>query len=119
MTALRALAVVLLLPLAAPAAAAAVAQAPAWTVDARVTHYDEAGSVYCAGYSFTVAGETVACSWDLPCGAAIYAEGVYLGTCEDRGLLGWGDPSWIDVYCPGCYWLDAAYAGGVSVEVVP
>lgn len=82
-----------------------------WYTTAAITHFDESGATY-YGYQ-TTEGETFACSWDLPALAKITLPDGTTGYCEDRGggldteAAEKGVDSAVDVYCPGCWWVDA------------
>lgn len=80
---------------------------------ARVTWYQGAG--WTAGGWYTVEGVTAACSYDIPLGTWISVAGdVY--QCQDRGLLGSGNPSWIDVF--GGYWVTERYGDYADLAVL-
>lgn len=118
--ALRAARWALLLAVCLPAPLHARSRA-VWETTAVVTHFDEGGLTY-YGYP-TVQGETVACSWDLPALALVTLPDGTTYRCEDRGggldaeAARWQVPSAIDVYCPGCWWVDAVDGPVATVTV--
>ena len=114
--ALRAVRWALLLAVCLPAPLHAAPRA-VWTVEARITAYTEAG--YAADGTWTTAGVTAACSYDIPLGATVVLPNGDAYVCHDRGDLGDGYPtSWIDVFTPPPWqWVSAVYGDWATVTV--
>ena len=86
-----------------------------WTAYARITGYDLYGYTY--GGTITTAGETAACSWDIPLFSTVTVAGdTYI--CEDRGDLGDGYPySWVDIYAPNPWVIPATYGDWQYIDI--
>ena len=97
--------------------AAACALAPtrgrtSWT--ARVTYYVEIG--YTASGQWTHDGGA-ACSYDLPFGTIVrFVETGLSVVCNDRGMLGSGSPTWVDIWAPSG-WPQRVLGDWAEIEV--
>lgn len=74
---------------------------------ARITFYDDYGTM--ADGRTTYLG-AAACSYDLPFGTQVMLSDGFVVTCEDRGMLGYGSPTWLDIWSPSYGWGQANVA---------
>jgi hypothetical protein len=96
------------------ATAPSAVHADAWTATARVTYYVYGQTMYDGNPVYVGAA---ACSWDLPLGTVVSFSDGFTAICEDRGLLGDGDPyTWVDLY--GAWWAPATYGDFAVVTIV-